>query len=82
MKKASHNEMEKKRRDEMKDDFDSLKSCVPGLPADLVPKITILSEAEAYITALMAREKEHATRLTALKKQNEIFKRRLQSLEK
>jgi len=82
VKKASHNEMEKKRRDEMRDDFEFLKNCVPGLPADLVPKITILSEAEAYITALMAREKEHAARLIAMKKQNEVFKSRLQTLEK
>lgn len=82
-KKANHNQMEKKRRDEMKGDFDGLKLVLPGFAAsELVPKITILTTANDHITDLIDRSRELDGRLQLARKDHDVLMQRLTLLEK
>jgi len=82
-KKATHNQLEKKRRDEMKTDFDDLRYSLPGFEGpELIPKITVLLSADERITKLMRREKELEARLQLARKDHEILRQRLVQIEK
>ena len=72
--RISHNDLERKRRDELKRKFENLRTCVPELENnDRAPKVLILRKAQEFIPKLQEEE----SRLLFEKESLKIFQCRL-----
>lgn len=71
-KRDMHNNMERKRRIDLRNSFEDLKALVPSLVIkERAPKVQILQEAASYCTELKFESRKLATQVAALKKEQE-----------
>uniref|UniRef100_A0A0N4ZGM2 BHLH domain-containing protein n=1 Tax=Parastrongyloides trichosuri TaxID=131310 RepID=A0A0N4ZGM2_PARTI len=70
-KRAHHNELERRRRDHIKDHFMTLKNSVPLLEGEKSSRAIILKRAVDYILILQSKVKEQQMEIEDLKKHNE-----------
>ena len=55
--RVSHNDLERKRRDELKRKFDCLRAVIPEIESnERAPKVVILKKASAYVALLQGQE--------------------------
>ena len=71
--RVSHNDLERKRRDELKRKFDCLRAAIPEIENnERAPKVVILKKASAYVVRLqdeergLKLEKDKARRINGL----------------
>ena len=69
-KRAHHNELERKRRDHIKDSFSGLKDAIPTLQGDKCSRAQILKKASEYIAFMRRKNGSHATDIEDLRRQN------------
>ncbi|KAI6232510.1 Protein max [Aphelenchoides besseyi] len=72
-KRAHHNELERRRRDHIKDYFLNLKSNVKLLDGEKASRALILKRAVDYINMLQNQTKEYKTEIEELKRRNELL---------
>lgn len=81
--RVSHNDLERKRRDELKRKFDSLRSVVPDLETnERAPKVMILKKATSLVPRLHKEEESLVTEKENLKRMNDLLVQRLLLLAK
>jgi len=81
-KRAQHNVLERKRRNDLKSSFFRLRDHIPDLcTQEKAAKVVILKRATDYITGLNRTEKRLSNELDQLKRTNEKLKRRLHALQ-
>ncbi|XP_057317602.1 myc proto-oncogene protein-like [Hydractinia symbiolongicarpus] len=79
--RSSHNNLERKRRDELKRKFDELKQSVPAIEnIAKAAKVVILKKATEYITELSQREHELIKKTQLLQSVNIVLARKIHSL--
>jgi len=74
--------MERKRRGQLREEFNSLRETLPNLKNDKASKISILKEANSHITKLLMKEKEQEGHISTLKTEQEELKKKLAILMK
>lgn len=79
-KRSQHNEMERKRREELKDEFCALKKVLPDLGEEKTPKICILEKANVHIQNLVTKTKECSVMTEKAKQERETLERKLSFL--
>ena len=81
--RVSHNDLERKRRDELKRKFDCLRAAIPEIENnERAPKVVILKKAKAFVPRLQEEEKELRTEKENLKRVNSLLMRKLLLLTK
>jgi len=80
-KKENHNRMERQRRDELRSEFACLRKCIRTIDFEKAPKITILKEANDYISKLVATEQEQELRRLMATKDQIALKERINMLQ-
>ena len=81
--RASHNVLERKRRNELKGKFYSLRDCIPDLSGNKkIPKVVILKKAISYIESIKGEESTLKTELQRHRKTNQELRRRLSAILK
>jgi len=65
--KLSHNEMERRRRSDLRREFQRLRSLVPSLSGERAPKIVILQEVNTYIDSLHEQMEQSTNGLARLR---------------
>ena len=81
--RVSHNDLERKRRDELKRKFDCLRAAIPEIENnERAPKVVILKKASAYVALLQGQE--HALRIEKenVRKVNAILMQKLLLMSK
>ncbi|VVC34586.1 Myc-type, basic helix-loop-helix (bHLH) domain,Transcription regulator Myc [Cinara cedri] len=82
-KRAHHNELERKRRDNIKNSFTSLRHSIPSLQSQKVAsRASILKKAADYILSMRRRNISHQQDIDDLKRQNVILESQIKTLEK
>ncbi|CAD5234982.1 unnamed protein product [Bursaphelenchus xylophilus] len=71
--RAHHNELERRRRDHIKDHFMALKGSIPLLEGEKSSRALILKRAVDYIKMLQTQVKETKTEVEELKRRNETL---------
>lgn len=69
--RAHHNELERRRRDHIKDHFMSLKDAIPLLEGEKSSRALILKRAVEYISLMQARLNENQITIEELKRRNQ-----------
>ena len=69
-KRAHHNELERKRRDHIKDSFSGLKDAIPTLHGDKCSRAQILKKASEYIAFMRRKNGSHSNDIEDLRRQN------------
>ena len=69
-KRAHHNELERKRRDHIKDSFSGLKDAIPTLQGDKCSRAQILKKASEYIAFMRRKNGSHSNDIEDLRRQN------------
>lgn len=73
-----HNSMERQRRVDLKNAFDSLKQCVPEIAdSDRASKLVILDKAAQFCQTLLRRESNLTTEREKEKRRNALMKKKL-----
>ena len=81
-KRAQHNVLERKRRNDLKSSFSKLRGEIPELQSqERAAKVVILKKSADYIHSLQRTEKHLVGEVNALKKKQERLKRYLNSLQ-
>ncbi|XP_014774612.1 protein max [Octopus bimaculoides] len=83
-KRAHHNALERKRRDHIKESFNSLRDSVPTLQVEkvTVSRAQILKKAADYIQFMRTKNLGHQKDIEDLKKQNTYLEKQIRALEK
>lgn len=82
-KKAYHNKLERKRRDTINDNFETLKICVPSLnTGQKFSRAQILRETSKHLTSMKIKNETHRKDIEDLKRQNSILEQQIKILEK
>ncbi|KAI1718789.1 helix-loop-helix DNA-binding domain-containing protein [Ditylenchus destructor] len=71
--RAHHNELERRRRDHIKDHFMNLKNSIPLLEGEKSSRALILKRAVDYISLLQAQLKEYRKEVEDMRRQKEIL---------
>ena len=80
--RASHNVLERKRRNDLKNSFDILRSRIPELEENQrAPKVIILRKATEYIKAMQVSEKHTSEELIREKARHSRLMERLAHLK-
>ncbi|KAM9354423.1 protein L-Myc-1b-like isoform 1-T2 [Pholidichthys leucotaenia] len=79
--RRNHNFLERKRRNDLKFRFLTLRDQIPGLESTKTPKVAILTKAVAYLAELRNREKWHLQAKKRLISQQQRLLRRLSKLQ-
>lgn len=81
-KRASHNILERRRRDDLKVSFQTLRVNVPGLSDNQrAPKVTILRKATEYIAEITMQNEERERRLDQERRKERDLLERVASLK-
>lgn len=81
--RSQHNVLERKRRNELKYSFHTLRDNVPDLGTqEKAPKVVILKKATDYILKLRRTDKFYCSELKQLQQRQEQLKRRLSALHR
>ncbi|PAV84481.1 hypothetical protein WR25_18289 [Diploscapter pachys] len=75
--RAHHNELERRRRDHIKDHFMVLRDSIPLIDGEKPSRALILKRAVEYISLMQSKLQEHQKREEELKKRNELLEERL-----
>jgi hypothetical protein len=70
VRRANHNELERKRRYHQKIKLNELRDIIPGLQADKLSTVSIIQKAKEYILALRCINAEQAQMIAFLRKKN------------
>lgn len=82
-KRAHHNALERKRRDHIKDSFNSLRDAVPSLLGEKsVSRAQILKRAADYIQQMRKKNNTHQQDIADLKRQNSLLEAQIKTLER
>lgn len=82
-KRAHHNALERKRRDHIKDSFNSLRDAVPSLQGEKsVSRAQILKKAADYIQLMRKKNNTHQQDIADLKRQNSLLEAQIRTLER
>lgn len=82
-KRAHHNALERKRRDHIKDSFNSLRDAVPSLQGEKsVSRAQILKRAADYIQQMRKKNNTHQQDIADLKRQNSLLEAQIKTLER
>ncbi|XP_022105312.1 protein max-like [Acanthaster planci] len=81
-KRAHHNALERKRRDHIKDSFNSLRDAVPNLEGEKASRAQILNKATEYIQFMRRKNNSHQSDIDGLKRQNQQLDQQIRLLEK
>ncbi|XP_038073528.1 protein max-like [Patiria miniata] len=81
-KRAHHNALERKRRDHIKDSFNSLRDAVPNLEGEKASRAQILNKATEYIEFMRRKNNSHQSDIDGLKRQNLQLDQQIRQLEK
>ncbi|XP_036600172.1 protein max-like [Trichosurus vulpecula] len=81
-KRAHHNALERKRRDHIKDSFQSLRDSVPSLQGEKASRVQILDKATEYIQYMRRKNHTHQQDIEDLKRQNALLEQQVRALEK
>ncbi|XP_033647179.1 protein max-like [Asterias rubens] len=81
-KRAHHNALERKRRDHIKDSFNSLRDAVPNLEGEKASRAQILNKATEYIQFMRRKNNSHQSDIDGLKKQNTLLDQQIRQIEK
>lgn len=82
-KRAHHNALERKRRDHIKDSFNSLRDAVPSLQGEKsVSRAQILKKAADYIQLMRKKNNSHQQDIADLKRQNSLLETQIRTLER
>ncbi len=80
--RAQHNVLERKRRNDLKSSFMTLKDKIPELQTqERAPKVMILNKATDYVYTLQTREQQLISELEYQQRTNERLLRKLRQLE-
>ncbi len=80
--RAQHNVLERKRRNDLKSSFGTLKDKIPELQTqERAPKVMILNKATDYVYTLQTREQQLISELEYQQRTNERLLRKLRQLE-
>ncbi|KAH7704938.1 MXL-3 protein [Aphelenchoides avenae] len=71
--RAHHNELERRRRDHIKDHFQALKNSVPLLEGEKSSRAMVLKRAADYITLLQAQIKEYKLEMEEVRRHNDVL---------
>eukprot|EP00794_Sanderia_malayensis_P018018 gene18018-19822_t len=81
--RVSHNDLERKRRDELKRKFDTLRSVIPDLETnERAPKVLILKKATSFVPTLVQEEQSLLSEKDTLKRTNDLLMQKLLKLAK
>ncbi|CAJ0938066.1 unnamed protein product, partial [Mesorhabditis belari] len=75
--RAHHNELERRRRDHIKDHFMTLKGAIPLLDGEKSSRALILKRAVEYISILQSKLNENQMHVEQLKRRNEQLEAKL-----
>jgi Myc proto-oncogene protein len=79
--RASHNVLERKRRNDLKNSFDILRMGIPDLEENVrAPKVVILRKAVEYIKSLQTTDKKYDNEILKEQKRFNRLKDRLSQL--
>lgn len=81
-KRAHHNALERKRRDNIKDSFTGLKDSIPTIQGDKASRAQILKKASEYIAFMRRKNSTHSSDIEDLKRQNQHLENQVKLLEK
>jgi len=81
-KRAHHNALERKRRDNIKDSFTGLKDSIPTIQGDKASRAQILKKASEYIAFMRRKNSTHSNDIEDLKRQNQHLENQVKLLEK
>ena len=80
--RAQHNVLERKRRNDLKSSFHTLRDHIPELSSqERAPKVVILKKATDYIWSLRRTHSKHQSKLEQLQRTNEKLRRHLTQLQ-
>ena len=80
--RAQHNVLERKRRNDLKSSFHTLRDHIPELNSqERAPKVVILKKATDYIWSLRRTHSKHQSELEQLQRTNEKLRRHLAQLQ-
>jgi len=81
--RAHHNALERKRRDHIKDKFNSLKEAIPTLRNEKsqASRAQILKQAAEYITRMKHRHESFTNEIETLKRQNALLEIQCRQIE-
>lgn len=81
--RSQHNILERKRRNDLKFSFLTLRDNIPELGThEKAPKVVILKKATDFVYKLRRTEKSYLSEIEQLKQKREQLKRRLQALQR
>lgn len=81
--KASHNDLERRRRNELKCSFYQLRDCVPELCSqERAPKVAILKKATAYVKQLSVESQKLKAEKLRQEARNDTLKQKFEELQK
>jgi len=80
-KRAHHNELERRRRDHIKDHFINLKTCIPLLEGEKSSRALILKRAVDYINLLQTQVKDYKLEMEDLKRRNDNLQHQANGLK-
>ncbi|VDM40577.1 unnamed protein product [Toxocara canis] len=80
--RAHHNELERRRRDHIKDHFMSLKDAIPLLEGEKSSRALILKRAVEYISMMQKQIAENQSDIAQLRQQNKELETQIKALDK
>ncbi|XP_028252171.1 protein L-Myc-1b-like [Parambassis ranga] len=80
--RRNHNFLERKRRNDLRSRFLSLRDQIPGLESAKTPKVAILTKATEYLSELHTREKRQLQEKKRLRSRQQQLLRRLSELKR
>jgi hypothetical protein len=79
--KVSHNEMERKRRGELRAEFQRLRVHLPKLASENAAKIVILNEANAYLDSLHGKLGAAKANLGRMQRERDLLRRQVEEIQ-
>ena len=81
--RVSHNDLERKRRDELKRKFDCLRAVIPEIENnERAPKVVILKKASAYVALLQGQENALKVEMEKVRRVNLMLMQKLLCMTK
>ncbi|XP_065906927.1 max-binding protein MNT-like isoform X2 [Dysidea avara] len=81
-KRYHHNELERKRRDHIKDSFSLLRDVVPAVAGEKISRALILNKASDFIKEMKIKNQQHEEEIETLRQSNFILEEQVKLLQK
>lgn len=81
-KRYHHNELERKRRDHIKDSFSLLRDVIPSVAGEKISRALILNKASDFIKEMKIKNQQHEEEIETLRQSNFILEEQVKLLQK